>query len=493
MPTLIITTRDGIQTQVEVREPFFTLGRSSECTVQVKDRGLSKRHARFYRVAEGYCVIDAGSKNGIRINEKRVDQALLRDGDELRLGKVAIRWLESPCEEHRELQTSARLPDWDTTDLPVFPPAPDEPQSTEAPAATPSAQGITPPDLFKPIEKGLPSWRPPPKGNTFEEPDKPSPVLYPRGKPPVLAPKRVKPKRTEQSTPCAGTGSPAESAARSPVRPGSHVVPAVPSLESGPPGKGTKTSKSAVLEPDAVDAALTRLRAEVPELDQETLLEGPHLRRVKAWVGKAGAGTLVACAAGLLLLGVMTLHSRHLMESRWKDGAPPTARLRPVTEEDLAAVLYRQAEALRSSDDRRYRDLLARLVKEHPQSGWADLARARLAPPPNEGTGPTVEPELDGVVRRLEGALARGRYAEALEGYELLSRTASTEETRAKFARRLPEIRGRMWREYESKRKATVDKLLVSGKREEAIRAAEALIDRYPVLRVREDLERRLK
>jgi hypothetical protein len=63
------------------------LGRSEDCQVRLEDAGLSRVHARVLRVAGGYVVEDARSRNGTFLNDRRIlAPAPLRDGDRLRLG-----------------------------------------------------------------------------------------------------------------------------------------------------------------------------------------------------------------------------------------------------------------------------------------------------------------------------------------------------------------------------------------------------------------------
>lgn len=62
-----------------------TIGRMSECEINLPYEGISRRHARLQTVPEGIMVEDLGSSNGTFINDERIHKALLRPGDELRL------------------------------------------------------------------------------------------------------------------------------------------------------------------------------------------------------------------------------------------------------------------------------------------------------------------------------------------------------------------------------------------------------------------------
>ena len=64
----------------------LVIGRSRECDIVVDDANVSRRHAELRRDAEGWRVVDLGSTNGIKVNRRRVDQAVLEHGDRITLG-----------------------------------------------------------------------------------------------------------------------------------------------------------------------------------------------------------------------------------------------------------------------------------------------------------------------------------------------------------------------------------------------------------------------
>lgn len=68
-----------------------SIGRASECTIPIKDRYLSRRHAEIVQTNGSWILKDLGSANGTYLNGARVehDQAL-RTGDRIRLGDTEI-------------------------------------------------------------------------------------------------------------------------------------------------------------------------------------------------------------------------------------------------------------------------------------------------------------------------------------------------------------------------------------------------------------------
>ena len=72
---------------------FSTLGRHPDNTVQVMDRIVSKEHARITLGANGdYVIRDVGSLNGTFINDARISEHVLQNGDILSLGNSKFRF-----------------------------------------------------------------------------------------------------------------------------------------------------------------------------------------------------------------------------------------------------------------------------------------------------------------------------------------------------------------------------------------------------------------
>ncbi len=67
-------------------QPDITIGRSADCTVSIPVRWISRTHAVLRRTQGQFVLEDAGSKNGVFINGKRVVKPqALNDGDVIQL------------------------------------------------------------------------------------------------------------------------------------------------------------------------------------------------------------------------------------------------------------------------------------------------------------------------------------------------------------------------------------------------------------------------
>jgi hypothetical protein len=74
--------------------PGIVVGRGNDADLRVNDPGVSRRHVEF-RVTDDaggprVSVHDLGSTNGVLVNGKRVDDATLADGAEVRIGNTTL-------------------------------------------------------------------------------------------------------------------------------------------------------------------------------------------------------------------------------------------------------------------------------------------------------------------------------------------------------------------------------------------------------------------
>ena len=82
----------GDGTRVALGDQAATLGRLSDCTVQIDDPQASRRHAEIRPVPDGYLIADLGSLNGTSVNGRPTTEQVLSDGDVITIGAVAIRY-----------------------------------------------------------------------------------------------------------------------------------------------------------------------------------------------------------------------------------------------------------------------------------------------------------------------------------------------------------------------------------------------------------------
>jgi pSer/pThr/pTyr-binding forkhead associated (FHA) protein len=71
-------------------------GRSPDADIFLDDVTVSRKHVEFVREDDGFVVRDVGSLNGTYVNRTRIEQAVLREGDEVQIGKFRMTFHPSP-------------------------------------------------------------------------------------------------------------------------------------------------------------------------------------------------------------------------------------------------------------------------------------------------------------------------------------------------------------------------------------------------------------
>ena len=92
--------------EIDIPGEDVVFGREADCPVVLKDPSISRKHARLTRVENGWELVDLRSGNGTFVNGKRVDQAIVRHNDEIKLGSASFRFVD-PSEGMLPVDASA--------------------------------------------------------------------------------------------------------------------------------------------------------------------------------------------------------------------------------------------------------------------------------------------------------------------------------------------------------------------------------------------------
>ncbi len=85
---LVMFTQSGERRDFAVGRGKTTIGRNSECGVQIKLGVVSRRHCQVSVKEEKVKVRDLGSSNGTYVNNRRVQEATVGAGETLTVGPV---------------------------------------------------------------------------------------------------------------------------------------------------------------------------------------------------------------------------------------------------------------------------------------------------------------------------------------------------------------------------------------------------------------------
>ncbi|WP_300766867.1 FHA domain-containing protein [uncultured Bifidobacterium sp.] len=88
---LLISTRGAVSgSRYLLDQDETTVGRDPQADILLDDSTVSRAHAVFRRVGGDFTVADSGSLNGTYVNRRRVDEAVLHNGDEIMIGKFRL-------------------------------------------------------------------------------------------------------------------------------------------------------------------------------------------------------------------------------------------------------------------------------------------------------------------------------------------------------------------------------------------------------------------
>jgi FHA domain/Zinc-ribbon containing domain len=93
-PGEYICFEEGGETRiVALTREWTRIGRSLAADVRFDDPTVSRRHALIVRQPDGVRVLDDRSLNGVFVNGERIEGQLLRDGDEIIVGRYRLSYL----------------------------------------------------------------------------------------------------------------------------------------------------------------------------------------------------------------------------------------------------------------------------------------------------------------------------------------------------------------------------------------------------------------
>ncbi|MFG1483185.1 GGDEF domain-containing protein [Halobacteriovorax sp. HFRX-2_2] len=91
---LLVVGGDLNGTLFDLKEEEITVGRSAKCDIPLEFNGISREHFKLVSSADGYQVVDLGSRNGTFLNNSKVEAPTeLQKGDIIKMGAMALKYL----------------------------------------------------------------------------------------------------------------------------------------------------------------------------------------------------------------------------------------------------------------------------------------------------------------------------------------------------------------------------------------------------------------
>jgi hypothetical protein len=90
MPPGMLVSEDAASPAEHRLGPFTYIGRSAENQIRLVLPGVSRRHALVTAEPDGFTIKDLQSQNGTYVNDERIDERHLEDGDRVRIGNITF-------------------------------------------------------------------------------------------------------------------------------------------------------------------------------------------------------------------------------------------------------------------------------------------------------------------------------------------------------------------------------------------------------------------
>jgi two-component system cell cycle response regulator len=79
----------------QVNKVPVSLGRDALCDVSINDTRMSRQHAMLFYYSPNFYLKDLGSTNGTFVNDKRIKQSAIVNGDHIKVGSTVLELIVS--------------------------------------------------------------------------------------------------------------------------------------------------------------------------------------------------------------------------------------------------------------------------------------------------------------------------------------------------------------------------------------------------------------
>lgn len=91
MSLRLVPLTKGFTVPIPLQRPVLLVGRHPECDVRIESSKISRRHCCLGLAYDRVLIRDLGSRNGLRVNGRLVQEARLEPNDELAIGPLLFR------------------------------------------------------------------------------------------------------------------------------------------------------------------------------------------------------------------------------------------------------------------------------------------------------------------------------------------------------------------------------------------------------------------
>jgi pSer/pThr/pTyr-binding forkhead associated (FHA) protein len=87
----IVPLVNGTAPSIALFRPVILIGRHPDCDVRIDSPKVSRRHCCVAMAYDRLLIRDLGSRNGVRVNGRLLEETRLQAGDELAIGPILFR------------------------------------------------------------------------------------------------------------------------------------------------------------------------------------------------------------------------------------------------------------------------------------------------------------------------------------------------------------------------------------------------------------------
>jgi pSer/pThr/pTyr-binding forkhead associated (FHA) protein len=108
MPEILVKYEDKVIERVVTQKKRISIGRTADNDIVLDNKGVSRKHATIEFDADSALVIDNESLNGVFVNSRRVTEEVLKEEDQVTIGKFDLVY-------HLDAPKEAKLAEFDGT------------------------------------------------------------------------------------------------------------------------------------------------------------------------------------------------------------------------------------------------------------------------------------------------------------------------------------------------------------------------------------------
>lgn len=94
-PSLVVIRGERLGIRLALSAGPLLIGRGHHCDFRIAERSVSREHCRIVALDGAFWAEDLGSTNSSFVNDQRIDRCRLNDGDQLRIGKTVLKFLDA--------------------------------------------------------------------------------------------------------------------------------------------------------------------------------------------------------------------------------------------------------------------------------------------------------------------------------------------------------------------------------------------------------------